>query len=464
MKDFKLIVYELNEVPRKLIDYYVNLKPNSNLKKIISDGIIINTFTKDDGELHPWSTWPTVHRGVCNKIHNIRYINQDLKASKEYKPIWEILSDNDKTIGIFGSLQSYPPYINKNVYFYLPDTFAPDSKAYPEEISEFQSLNLSLVSDNKAVSRQINRKQIINFCKLLVKNTISIRSSFKTFIHITKELLNKKYKTRRAVLQTVISFDLYLKSLEKTKPQFSTYFTNHLAGMMHRYWKHLFPEDFNDSKKNIDKFHSKSILKAMDIVDYQLGRLINFSKKNGYDLWIISSMGQKAIERKEYIPELFLQDLKPLINVLNLDEKLFNLVPAMQPDICITSKDKSSLDLLRKSISNVKDSSGNKIFIQRYEPIGLTLNLSLYRSADVASSKNIYINNLKYQICDIGLELISRDIGTAYHCPEGIFILNGDESLKTIRNIDGIVDTCKIAPTILRLFDIKKTKYMMDEI
>ena len=49
-------------------------------------------FTEDDGELHPWSTWPTVLRGVNNNIHNIRFINQDLRCSKFYKPIWEILA------------------------------------------------------------------------------------------------------------------------------------------------------------------------------------------------------------------------------------------------------------------------------------------------------------------------------------------------------------------------------------
>ena len=36
----------------------------------------------DEGELHPWSTWPTVHRGVNNNLHKIRFINQDLKKCK----------------------------------------------------------------------------------------------------------------------------------------------------------------------------------------------------------------------------------------------------------------------------------------------------------------------------------------------------------------------------------------------
>ena len=78
----KLIIYELNEIPRKLFDFYVNKFPNSSFAEISNKGIILNTFTKDIGELHPWSTWPTVHRGVYNDVHKIRSINQDLSISK----------------------------------------------------------------------------------------------------------------------------------------------------------------------------------------------------------------------------------------------------------------------------------------------------------------------------------------------------------------------------------------------
>ena len=106
----KLIIYELNEVPRKLLDFYIQSKPSSAFAEIVSNGFISDTYTNDTGELHPWSTWPTVHRGVNNKIHKIKYINQSLSKASYYKPIWEILSENNINIGVFGSLQSYPPF------------------------------------------------------------------------------------------------------------------------------------------------------------------------------------------------------------------------------------------------------------------------------------------------------------------------------------------------------------------
>ena len=83
IKRKNLIIYELNEVPKKIIDYYIKIKPNSNLNKLINKGTFIETTTDDIGELHPWSSWPTVHRGVDNSMHKIKFINQNLEIAKK---------------------------------------------------------------------------------------------------------------------------------------------------------------------------------------------------------------------------------------------------------------------------------------------------------------------------------------------------------------------------------------------
>ena len=49
-------------------------------------------------------------------------------------------------------------------------------------------------------------------------------------------------------MQAILSFDVYEKYLLKEKPEFTTYFTNHVAGMMHRYWDNLFNPQTNSKK------------------------------------------------------------------------------------------------------------------------------------------------------------------------------------------------------------------------
>ena len=140
MANKRLLIYELNEVPKKIVIDFIKKRPSSTLQNN-KRRKFLETYTSDQEELHPWSTWPTVYRGVNNKLHNIRYINQDLtSADKKYPPVWQILEKNNIDIGIFGTLQSYPPRSSKNYHFYIPDTFAPNKKTYPESLNSFKTL------------------------------------------------------------------------------------------------------------------------------------------------------------------------------------------------------------------------------------------------------------------------------------------------------------------------------------
>ena len=55
--------------------------------------------------------------------------------------------------------------------------------------------------------------------------------------------------------------------------------------MMHRYWAYLYKDEFKSDQKFEDDFHKSSIIKAMDIVDRQLG-----TYKVSINLNIISSL------------------------------------------------------------------------------------------------------------------------------------------------------------------------------
>ena len=80
----KLIIYELNEVPIRVLKEFILNNPKSSFSNLVKNGIIKKTTTFDEGELHPWSTWPTVHRGVNNNIHQIKFINQSSSEGKQY--------------------------------------------------------------------------------------------------------------------------------------------------------------------------------------------------------------------------------------------------------------------------------------------------------------------------------------------------------------------------------------------
>ena len=62
-----VILYELNEVPWSIVDYYVQRRPQSNLAALLDAGQSLTTHHSDAPELQglqPWRTWPSFHNST----------------------------------------------------------------------------------------------------------------------------------------------------------------------------------------------------------------------------------------------------------------------------------------------------------------------------------------------------------------------------------------------------------------
>ena len=452
-KKKKLILYELNEVPIKLINKYIEIKPNSSFQYLLEKGHFTETITHDKGELHPWTTWPTLHRGVNNNYHKIQFINQPLNTSSKFPPVWDILQQNGFKIGVFGSLQSYPPIKSKNVSFYLPDTFSPDDKAYPKILKDFQNFNLKVCSENKSFSNHIDKSLYLDFLKLILSGGFSPSSLSKIIYQILKEKINNEYYIRRSLFQPVLGFDLFYKCLNKYQPNFCTFFTNHIAGIIHRYWRDLFPEDFSDNEYEVSNFKKDSVIIAMEIADKQIYKLIKYCKKNNSDLWIASSMSQKARKDNPLPWDIHFMNFSVFLEFFNLNKKYYSLLPAMQPDYSIKCNTQNDLLKIKGVISKVRDNQGNQIINETYREEN-AINISLKLTKSLFNEKFIIIDQYKHKLEDIGIRLIKRDPGTAYHTPEGILIKYGDNSQNKIFG-SNIIDTTEIEPSILSYFGIQ---------
>jgi hypothetical protein len=88
-----------------------------------------------------------------------------------------------------------------------------------------------------------------------------------------------------------------MKYLDKTRPGFATFFTNHVASSMHRYWAAVFPGDyakFEFTEDWVNTFQHE--------IDFTMGKFAQFFEKlvafvdhnPDYQLWVATSMGQAA--------------------------------------------------------------------------------------------------------------------------------------------------------------------------
>ena len=448
----KLLIYELNELPLSVLNWYMAKNKEGYFAKRLSPEYIYETICSDDGELHPWTTWPTLYRGVNNHKHKIQFINQKTPESYLYPTVWEDLLEKGKTIGIFGSLQSYPPISEKNVCFYLPDSYSLDTKTHPKNLELFQKLNLELVKSNKGQVSKFGYKSCLLLINFLLNYGLNFYQIKIIFLQLIDELINQKNKNKRFLIQPVLSYPLYFKYLKKHKPDFSTFFTNHLAASMHRYWRSAFPNDFKHNNTNhIWPGGKKCIFQAMEIAENQIKQLDSFARRNNYSLWVISSMGQRAIDRGKYIPEIKIENEVDFFKNLFPKEifKTIEVTPAMFPDICIKLNSKIYKKAILDVVLGITDTKGNNLFILRYES-NSQLNFMTVPSENLVNDKTVIYKNKNINMNKLGIKLIERDAGTGYHYEKGVLITNNNKDFSNFR--DKIIDTTLIKNYILENF------------
>ena len=107
-------------------------------------------------QLHPWCTWPTLHRGVDSNTHGILRLGQNLGAiNEQYDSIWSLLADAGVKTGVFGSFNSNPlPADHEKYAFYIPDVFGSAEECWPESLNAFQRFNLKMTG---ASARNVSR-------------------------------------------------------------------------------------------------------------------------------------------------------------------------------------------------------------------------------------------------------------------------------------------------------------------
>ncbi len=428
----KIVLYELNEISYKLFLDYSRKYKKSSMAKFLSEGVLLKTTCKDEGELHPWTSWPTLHMGVSAKKHNYRYLNQDKHTNDLYPPIWDLAVRDGFNIGIFGLLQSKINQKNKNKYkFFIPDTFNITEKCIPESLNSYQRLNTFFVSRLRSKKGSLG----LEILKIFQKNIIDKNLSFKSIIKITtqliSELFNKSNSFYRTIVQHDISSFLFNKLLKRHKPDLAAFFTNHLAASMHRYLKY---SDLNNKIFRIANIKKDAVLKGLNAADTEIGQLFNFAKNNGYEIALASSIGQEIIEPSFYESYL-IYDFEKFIKKVSNDEYKVLLLPGMYPDYILKFEKRSELEKFLLKIKIIKTKDDQTIFGYQYLNSGeLTINLKFVHHINIISNKNksdsntkisnhLFIDNILYKLDDLGIKVFKRGDASAYHIPEGVFCI-----------------------------------------
>ncbi len=460
----KIILFELNEVPSRVLDAYCAAKPDSELALLVQHARRFETLTEDVGSLSPWITWPSLHRGVNNERHLLGDFGQSTAdADGEYPSIWQFLSDSDVPVGVCGSLHSYPlPEHPERYAFYLPDTFAAGSECFPEVLDSFQAFNLAMARES---ARNVDSRIPWSAALRLLASVPRLGFKPATMIDVARQLIDERLTpprvVRRRTYQSVLAFDVFMHQLVRTQPAFATFFTNHVASAMHRYWAAAFPEDYAETTHTPEwiRTYRDEIFWCMDRASDMLGRLRSFVTEHPeYTIWVATSMGQEATVARACETQLYVTDAQRLMTALGFPQGSWQSRPAMLPqfNVAVAPQDQETL------VSNLAK------FAIDGQPVSCRVSDAGFVSMDfghpnLADPVLVTLSNERRSAESIGLtniEIQDKSGTSAYHIPQGCLIVFDPRLQRTDAGTIPSISSLEIAPAILRNFGIPAPGYM----
>jgi hypothetical protein len=460
----KILLYELNEVPFRVLDVFCANFPASSLATKLPLCRQYETICEDTGHLSPWITWPTLHRGVNNELHHIHDFGQDLRdADHRYPPIWKILAQNNIRTGVCGSLHSYPmPEVLNNYAFYLPDTFALTPESLPESLAPFQEFNLSMARDS---ARNVSQAVPIRSALKVLVNAPAMGLRLKTFAAIgsqlADEVLHRWRSTRRRTFQSVLQFDVFMKLLETTRPDFATFFTNHAASAMHRYWAAAFPDDFerNEYDKAWIERYQCEIEFAMQWADRFFGDLVRFVEAHPeYVLWVATSMGQAAWIAVPLLTQLYVVDLDRFMRQMGVEPGSWSSRPAMLPTINVFVSPELA-GTFEQALRALKISDEPLVFSR--EPDGFFV--LHFGQKNLQDDQVARFGERTVSFADLGLgcqEIEDKTDSSGYHVRSGVLLVYDPAAKPRQTSLRPQLSTLEIAPSILRNYSLPPPNYM----
>lgn len=449
-----VILYELNEVPWDVVDIYVKNRPDSHIAALLKDGQSLTTVHEDREELQglqPWRTWPTLHSSTYD--HNSFDLGQDPSTFRG-DPIWNVAEEAGLSVGLFGPMQSWPARAFRHGGFYVPDTFASDAKTYPAALERFQAFNLAMTGENGfSPDTALSPKALAGTAVDLVRLGLTPRSTATLTTHLVKERMDPRYKAFRSAMQAPLSFDLFWRQHRKHQPRLSVFFTNHVAGMMHRFWGDGMPGYTDKYEYDADEVYGSFIVAAMDITDRQVGRIRKYLAKHPQSMLVLSaSMGQGPVE----VPKLdggqfVLDDHTKLAAKLGLAHAEVAL--AMYPMLSLVFDNEADAAAAVAPLESVR--AGSEPLFARLRVKGKTVTFGIDYTVPGEDDTSVRFRpsaadaDIAVPATELGLSAHQRigGVNTGYHIPQGMLLAAGagispDPSRKE-------VDVLDVAPSLL---------------
>lgn len=346
----RAIVLEINEIPPRVLEWWIGRTPSSPLNKLTNDGTFSRTTLDEDlpRDLYPSQSWASVGMGVPWKDHGVFWYGDPKPDDQRF--YWQRAADAGRTVGLVGVLHSSPlaeQCSHPNFRFVIPDLFSDESATTPADLEPLQALNLRITRRSARVaSAQFSPADlgaIVGFVRNGVRPATFARLGALAGAVATKRVSKERLRVGQAMLMG----DVFEHLVNTHDPDLAVLFTNHVASAMHRYWAATFPQDWESHPYGSDWIaaHEDELPFAMRALDDILVRIITLCKRTQRELILVSSMGQRADldVNTSQTHQAVVRNARSFFSALDCPVEILDFPAAMVPQISVALTDTSSV-------------------------------------------------------------------------------------------------------------------------
>lgn len=452
-KHSRVLLIELNEITWDLIDPLIARGKLPTFELLKREGAWGTPVSVDlPPQLDPWITWTTVYTGRPQADHNVYYLEQPPESIRARR-LWEICHDSGLSVGVFGSLCSWPPQEVRG--FYVPDTFAPDPSTYPHDLRPIQELNLTYTRAARLPSDRDGLFFKAGLGLELVKLGLRPATILRIARQLARERIDGSCRWRRVALQPLVNFDLFSVLYRRYRPAFASFHSNHVAHYMHTYWKAMQPEAFDQPATEEEvKRYGGAIEHGYRTADELLGRVLALC---GDDTTIIiaSSMGQKPYESglKGGKPICQLRSLDRLLELLGASGRVRALATMSDQFNIYSDSAQTRSEIASRLRAAYVDSPDQPLFHVLEHGDGLTVNIFFHEGVSEESRCHFPHEGADSTHRYGDLVYNTGMVKSGCHDPRGMLILYGAGIVAGGREL-GPCNNLDLAPTILELLQL----------
>jgi hypothetical protein len=452
----RVVVIEVNELPLRLARWYADAHPRSTLSRLLEDSSVLETEVREvtGRELYPSQTWASMNTGMGFRDHGVYWYGDPKPA--DYPLYWQLAARAGRRVGVVGTLHSSPlaqQCAEPGMVFAIPDCFAAGSATLPVAYESFQRVNLALTheSGRTAVSRP-SARQLLALARV---PALGVRPS--TIARVAalgaRAASGRVSRERLRSAPFLLLADMFERLNERTHPELSIFFTNHVASAMHRYWYASFPDDFATPAYDdawVQRYRGE-LSYAMDVLDRFLGRVLAWCEATGRVLVLDASMGQSADANVDASCHevVVVRDADRFVQAIGVSSP-YRISRAMVPQIQLVLSDAAAAAAVVRDLS-AASCTGVELWVEHN---GAVVTLA-YRVNPTRATIEVGGRVSTLTAAGLAVQRVD-DHRSGDHSPRGVLLVHG----AAVPWTEPTIDALEVAPFLLDLLGVARPAHL----